>query len=113
MKTLHIVGYNNSGKTTLVSHWVTVLQRLGLEVAVLKHHGHGGMPELPPDHTDTVQYLKAGAISTVVAGGGMIQLVQQKERSFQELKLLAACANPDVLLIEGYKQEAGEKVVLI
>lgn len=113
MKTLHVVGYKNSGKTTLVSHWITVLQRLGMKVAVLKHHGHGGAPELPPAHTDTAQFLKTGAITTVVAGGGMIQLIQQKEHSFQELKALASSADPDVLLIEGYKKEVGDKVVLI
>ncbi|PIC64781.1 molybdopterin-guanine dinucleotide biosynthesis protein B [Sporosarcina sp. P13] len=113
MKTLHVVGYKNSGKTTLIAHWITVLQRLGLEVAVLKHHGHGGAPDLPPAQTDTVQFLVAGAVSTVVAGGGMLQLIQQKEPSFQELKALAASSGPDVLLIEGYKQEVGEKVVLL
>ncbi|AXI01009.1 molybdopterin-guanine dinucleotide biosynthesis protein B [Sporosarcina sp. PTS2304] len=113
MKTLHVVGYKNSGKTTLITHWITLLQEWGFEVAVLKHHGHGGLPELPPAHTDTMQFLAAGAVSTVVAGGGMIQLMQQKERSFQELKALAASNRPDVLLIEGYKQEIGEKIVLI
>ena len=57
MKTLHVAGYKNSGKTTLVSHWITLLADLGHRVAVLKHHGHGGAPELPPAHTDTVQFL--------------------------------------------------------
>ncbi|WP_153733250.1 molybdopterin-guanine dinucleotide biosynthesis protein B [Sporosarcina obsidiansis] len=113
VKTLHVVGFKNSGKTMLISHWITVLQGLGLKVAVLKHHGHGGAPELPPAHTDTSQFLQAGATSTVVAGGGMIQWVQQEVRSFRELKALAASGNPDVLLIEGYKYEVGEKVVLV
>ncbi|ARK25196.1 molybdopterin-guanine dinucleotide biosynthesis protein B [Sporosarcina sp. P37] len=113
VKTLHIVGFKNSGKTTLVSHWISVLKRRGLDVAVLKHHGHGGEPELPPAHTDTVQFLQSGAVSTLVAGGDMIQLIQNKERSFEQLKTLASSGKPDVLLIEGYKQEAGEKVVLI
>ncbi|PIC83525.1 molybdopterin-guanine dinucleotide biosynthesis protein B [Sporosarcina sp. P1] len=113
VKTLHVVGFKNSGKTTLVSHWITVLKQLGYEVAVLKHHGHGGAPALPPAHTDTVQFLQCGAVSTLVAGGDMIQLIQNKERSFEQLKTLAASSEPDVLLIEGYKKEAGEKVVLI
>lgn len=113
MKTLHVVGYKNSGKTTLVSHWITVLNQAGFEVAVLKHHGHGGTPELPPAHTDTVQFLDSGAVSTLVAGGNMIQLIQNKEHSFEQLKALVALGEPDVLLIEGYKKEAGEKVVLI
>ncbi|WP_143565389.1 molybdopterin-guanine dinucleotide biosynthesis protein B [Sporosarcina sp. P34] len=113
MKTLHVVGFKNSGKTTLVSHWITVLKRLGYEVAVLKHHGHGGAPELPPTHTDTVQFLEFGAVSTLVAGGDMIQLIQNKDYSFEQLKTLAALSEPGVLFIEGYKKEAGEKVVLI
>ncbi|PID01532.1 molybdopterin-guanine dinucleotide biosynthesis protein B [Sporosarcina sp. P2] len=113
MKTLHVVGFKNSGKTTLVSHWITVLKHFGYEVAVLKHHGHGGAPELPPAYTDTVQFLEFGAVSTLVAGGDMIQLIQNKEYSFVQLKTLAALSEPDVLLIEGYKKEAGKKVVLI
>ncbi len=113
MKTLHVVGFKNSGKTTLIAHWITLLKGLGYEVAVLKHHGHGGAPELPPVHTDTVQFLESGAASTLVAGGNMIQLIQYKEHSFEQLKALAASGEPDVLLIEGYKKEAGEKVVLI
>lgn len=113
MKTLHVTGFKNSGKTALISHWITVLRSMELEVAVLKHHGHGGAPELPPAHTDTVQFLEAGAISTLVAGGNMIQLIQQKCQSFEELKVLTAANKPDVLLIEGYKQEVGEKLVLL
>lgn len=113
MKTLHIVGYKNSGKTTLISHWIRLLRDMKIEVAVLKHHGHGGAPDLPPAHTDTVQFLEAGAGTTVVSGGGMLQLIQQKECSFDELKALAATSRPAVLFIEGYKQEVGDKLVLI
>lgn len=113
MKTLHVVGFKNSGKTTLVSHWIKVLKQRGLDIAVLKHHGHGGLPELPPAHTDTSRFLDCGAVSTVVAGGGMLQLIKKTEYSFEKLKTLAALDQPDVLLIEGYKNEAGEKVVLV
>lgn len=113
VKTLHVCGYKNSGKTTLISHWIGMLRARGIEVAVLKHHGHGGEPDLPPDHTDTVQFLQAGALSTVVAGGDMVQLVQQRELSFGELKTLAASGRPDILLVEGYKNEAGAKLVLL
>ena len=43
----------------------------------------------------------------------MLQLIQKQERSFDELKTLAASGGSDVLLIEGYKKEVGDKVVLI
>ena len=36
-----------------------------------------------------------------------------KSRNFAELKDIATIGNPDILLIEGYKEEQGEKVVLL
>ncbi|MHA6258818.1 molybdopterin-guanine dinucleotide biosynthesis protein B [Sporosarcina sp. CAU 1771] len=113
MKTLHIVGFKNSGKTTLISRWVRLLKKEGDNVAVLKHHGHGGPPELPDSSTDTMQFLGSGADVSVVAGGGIVQLHMNEEPSFLEMKTIATQTKPDILLIEGYKEERGEKVVLL
>lgn len=112
MKTLHVTGFKNSGKTTLVAHWVELLAARGIETAVLKHHGHGGQPALA-ENTDTTAFMEAGAASAVVSGGGMIQWVQKREYTFEQLKALAAYGGADVLLIEGYKHEQGEKLALI
>lgn len=113
MRTLHVVGYKNSGKTTLVARWVRLLKRNGLSVAVLKHHGHGGKPDIGNPSTDTAQFLANGADATVVAGGGAVQFVWNEEPDFDKLKEIAMVGNPDVLLIEGYKGEIGDKVVLL
>lgn len=113
MKTLHVVGYKNSGKTTLVARWVRLLKKNGLSVAVLKHHGHGGKPDMGDTSTDTSQFLASGAVATLVAGGGAIQFNWNEEPAFSKLKELVSIGNPDVLLIEGYKGEIGEKVVLL
>lgn len=113
MKTLHVVGYKNSGKTTLVARWVRLLKKNGLSVAVLKHHGHGGKPDMSDTSTDTAQFLASGADATLVAGGGAIQFNWNEEPAFSKLKELVSIGNPDVLLIEGYKGEIGEKVVLL
>ncbi|MEK3936070.1 molybdopterin-guanine dinucleotide biosynthesis protein B [Sporosarcina sp. FSL W7-1349] len=113
MKTLHIVGFKNSGKTTLITRWVHLLKAQGRSVAVLKHHGHGGTPAMPDDGTDTMQFWNSGADMTVVAGGGAVQLLWNEEPPFDQLKALSAMGHPDVLLIEGYKGETGEKVVLL
>ena len=43
---LQIVGYQNSGKTTLVGKIVHVLTESEMKVATIKHHGHGGFPEV-------------------------------------------------------------------
>ncbi|WP_025783200.1 molybdopterin-guanine dinucleotide biosynthesis protein B [Sporosarcina sp. D27] len=113
MKTLHIVGYKNSGKTTLLERWIGVVKAKGLAVAVLKHHGHGGQIELPSVETDTGCFFDKGADATLVAGGGSAQLLLNNEPSFGAVKALVTYDSPDVLLIEGYKDERGEKVVLI
>ncbi|MFS0576024.1 molybdopterin-guanine dinucleotide biosynthesis protein B [Sporosarcina sp. 179-K 3D1 HS] len=113
MRTLHIIGYKNSGKTTLIARWIGLLKAEGRSVAVLKHHGHGGMPAMPDRNTDTMQFWNNGADATVVAGGGVVQLLWNEEPAFDQLKALSAAGNPDVLFIEGYKDQPGEKIVLL
>ncbi|MBB4823015.1 molybdopterin-guanine dinucleotide biosynthesis protein B [Sporosarcina luteola] len=113
MKILHVVGYKNSGKTTLISRWVRLLKKQGLSVAVLKHHGHGGKPEMPGAGTDTGQFWCSGADATLVAGGGSIQFIWNEEPDFTQLKTIVSQGKPDILLIEGYKEETGDKVILL
>ena len=113
VKTLHVVGFKNSGKTTLVARWVRLLKEEGLTVAVLKHHGHGGKPEMPDSGTDTMMFLADGADAALVAGGGAAQLMLNEEPGFETLKKMASFGEPDVLLIEGYKKEYGDKVILL
>ena len=113
MKTLHVVGFKNSGKTTLLSRWVRLLKTEGYTVAVLKHHGHSSPPSLPESSTDTMQFFNSGADLSVVAGGGVVQLHMNEEPNFIRMKEIASMNNPDFLLIEGYKEERGEKIVLL
>ncbi len=113
MKTLHIVGFKNSGKTTLITKWVHLLKQQGYKVAVLKHHGHPNALDFPDSETDTMQYFESGADVSVVAGGGAVQLHMNEEPDFIRMKEIAAINNPDILLIEGYKEEVGDKVVLV
>ena len=90
MKTLHVVGFKNSGKTTLLARWVRLLKTEGFTVAVLKHHGHGGRPEMPDSATDTMQFFASGADVSVVAGGGVVQLHLNKEPDFMRMKEIAS-----------------------
>lgn len=113
IKTLHIVGYKNSGKTTLMKHWIAYLKSLNYKVAAIKHHGHGARLAMPDESKDSMQYIHHGADVSLVSGGGHTQQIIQKESSFKELIELAARTKPDVILVEGYKDEIGEKVVLV
>lgn len=113
IKILQVVGYKNSGKTTLIARWVRLLKQQGLSVAVIKHHGHGGSPEIADERTDTRKFLDEGAQLTIVAGGGVTQMIRQEELRLEQLIRHAQSIQPDVILIEGYKHEVGPKVVLV
>lgn len=110
-----ISGYQNSGKTTVVIKLIEHIRRAGLNVSVLKHHGHGGEPELPDK--DSARHFRAGAQAALVEGNGTIQLhasltCEQKDSTEKLLEILYAF-QPDVILIEGYKNEPFPKALII
>lgn len=113
MKILQVVGFKNSGKTTMISRWVRLLKENGLTVAVVKHHGHASSLALPDEETDGVQFFESGADVSLVSGAGTTQLLLNEEPNFAQLVKLATVTEPDVLLIEGFKQEQERKVVLL
>lgn len=114
MKVLQVVGFKNSGKTTLIHRLIHAASDRGIAVSVVKHHGHGGQPELPPTSTDSMSYLEHGAAVSVVEGGGMIQL-HRRVSSEPEIGDLVQLAAPgtNLVLVEGFKQAGYEKMVLV
>lgn len=114
VKVLQVVGFKNSGKTALLSRLLGIAKETGKAVSTIKHHGHGGAPEMPPESTDSQRFFEEGAKSSIVYGGGIIQLHQRKETaSLDELVQLALPAGPDIILVEGFKEAGHEKIVLV
>ncbi|MBE5104672.1 molybdopterin-guanine dinucleotide biosynthesis protein B [Bacillus thuringiensis] len=109
---LQIVGYQNSGKTTLVEKVVHALAKRKMKVATIKHHGHGGFPEVA--QKDSERHRKAGAVVSSVEGAGLLSLSSLREEwSLQEIIRLYEFFEVDTILIEGYKKESYPKVVLL
>ncbi|PFJ19513.1 molybdopterin-guanine dinucleotide biosynthesis protein B [Bacillus cereus] len=109
---LQIVGYQNSGKTTLVEKVVHALAKREMKVATIKHHGHGGFPEVA--QKDSERHRKAGAVVSCVEGAGLLSLSSLREEwSLQEMIRLYEFFEVDTVLIEGYKKESYPKVVLL
>ncbi|UTG84232.1 molybdopterin-guanine dinucleotide biosynthesis protein B [Bacillus paranthracis] len=109
---LQIVGYQNSGKTTLVEKIVHALVERKIKVATIKHHGHGGFPEVA--QKDSERHRKAGAVVSSVEGAGLLSLSSLREEwSLQEIIRLYEFFEVDIILIEGYKKESYPKVVLL
>ncbi|OCA84277.1 molybdopterin-guanine dinucleotide biosynthesis protein B [Bacillus sp. FJAT-27225] len=108
-----IVGYQNSGKTTLSVGLIQILSKKGLKVATIKHHGHGGRPSVP-EGKDSSRHLAAGAEASIVEGDGtlLLQAVQESWKLEQQITLLDTLG-PDIILIEGHKRAGYPKIVLV
>lgn len=72
-KILQIVGYQNSGKTTLMEQLIKQATMEGLRVGTIKHHGHGGVPTIETSK-DSSRHEQAGAVVTAVEGAGTLRM---------------------------------------
>lgn len=108
---LQIVGYKNSGKTTLTTKLIEYFTKMGIRTASLKHHGHGGVPE-GIDSTDSEKHKKAGSVIAGVEGDGFFQL-SKEHWTLSEMIEIYKMMQVDFLLIEGFKKENYPKIVLI
>ncbi|MEG1610401.1 MAG: molybdopterin-guanine dinucleotide biosynthesis protein MobB [Bilophila sp.] len=99
MQAIGIVGYSNSGKTTLISRLSECLEARGLRVAIAKHTHH---PLDKPD-TDTALLMRPGrtivALSHTKDGGEA--MIHWGHPCF--LKDIVPLLDADVLLVEGGK----------
>lgn len=114
LKILQVVGYKNSGKTTLIESFVKMLSEDGKDVAVIKHHGHNNGLQQPDSNTDSMKFFHAGASLSIAIDNETIQL--HKKRGDMPLSKIIAWVNildPDLLFIEGFKQEDYEKIVIV
>lgn len=114
LKILQVVGFKDSGKTTLMLELIRQAAASGKRVAAVKHHGHAGALDMPPATTDSMRFFNGGAESAIVYGDGAIQQHVRKEgAAVEELVAMAANTGPDFIFIEGFKEAPYEKIVLL
>jgi molybdopterin-guanine dinucleotide biosynthesis protein MobB len=110
MKIFGIVGWKNSGKTGLMERLVTEITARGFKVSTIKHAHHS----FDVDHPgrDSYRHRAAGASQVMLASGNrwalMHELRDEPEPEFETL--LAKMTPVDLILVEGYKQEAHAKL---
>lgn len=96
MIAVSIIGFKNSGKTTLTVNLARELKKRGLSVAVVKHAGRFDEPE----GVDTAQYKKVADMVLGLSQGETI-ISWMNERTLLSLLPLI---QTDVLLVEGGKK---------
>ena len=95
-------GYSGSGKTTLIEKLIARLKEDGFRVAAVKHDGH----RFEIDHAgkDSWRFTRAGSDITVIASEEQTAYLERGNLPVD--RLLGKIHNVDLILVEGYKNEA-------
>jgi molybdopterin-guanine dinucleotide biosynthesis protein B len=105
-----VVGWKNSGKTTLVERLIPLLVRRGLKVATVKHTHHDLRP--PDGATDGERHARAGAIKTIVLAPTAWEIDGHRQEDAPPAfgDLAAHLAEADIVLVEGFKSAPIPKI---
>lgn len=103
-----ICGYKNSGKTTLITKLIPLLNEKGYKVATIKHDGHDFVGDVPD--TDSYRHKRAGAYGTAVFSEHRFQIVKET-KGITELDLMKFFPEADIILIEGMKNSKYPKYI--
>jgi molybdopterin-guanine dinucleotide biosynthesis protein B len=104
MKAIGIIGYSNSGKTTLIERLIPLFRARGLSVSAIKNAHHGFDMDRPGK--DSYRYREAGAGQVVIATALRWAMLSETPRAPATLaQLMAQLAPCDLVIIEGFKSE--------
>ncbi|MGV3466483.1 MAG: molybdopterin-guanine dinucleotide biosynthesis protein B [Heyndrickxia sp.] len=113
-KVFQIVGFKNSGKTTIIKDIIKYGEKAGLKIGSIKHHGHGGTPEKETMNKDSEKHLQAGAVYAAVEGNGELIIKNQLNYwSLNEIIDFYGHLSLDFILVEGFKHSRLPKAVII
>lgn len=105
-----IVGWKNSGKTTLVERLVSEITGRGFSVSTVKHAHHA----FDVDHKgkDSFRHRVAGASEVLLASRNRWALMHEIRDDAEPplSELLEKLSPVDLVLIEGYKRDSHAKV---
>jgi len=107
-----VIGYSGSGKTSLLVELIPILKARGYRLAVVKHHSHSF--EIDQPGKDSWRLASAGSDIAVLSSAERLALIEkpEHERSLEEIVAMVA-DRVDLVLTEGYKGAATEKIAVL
>jgi len=104
MKVIGVIGYSNTGKTTLIEKLIPLLIARGLKVSTVKNAHHGFDMDRPGK--DSHRYREAGSQQVLIATSERWALLTEVRGGPAPLEALIAQLAPcDLVLVEGFKSE--------
>jgi molybdopterin-guanine dinucleotide biosynthesis adapter protein len=111
---ISVVGYANSGKTTLLEKMIPLLKTRGYSVGVIKHTSNGF--SLDQSGKDSQKFTQAGADGAAVIGDGQIGFlgtVDEADPLLLDRIEQAFFPDKDLVLVEGFKKSNKPKIVVL
>lgn len=108
-----ICAYSGTGKTTLLTTLIPLLEQQGLRVGVIKHAHHNF--EIDHKNKDSYKIRQAGAEQILIASDNCIAKItprQQQPVSLEETLEQMDHENLDLILVEGFKHFHFPKIEL-
>ena len=106
---IQVVGYKNSGKTTLCEYLVSYFSKRQVRVAVIKHDGHEF--QMDQEGTDTWRMTRAGSAAIAITSAQRTAVVEERESHLQEL--IDRFNEYDLIIVEGFKREKFPKIIML
>ena len=105
-----VVGWKNSGKTTLMVKLIAAFTARGLNVSAVKHAHHAF--DIDHEGRDFFRYRAAGAQTVAISSRARFAIMTElRERPEPTLgELAAAIKGADLILVEGFKSEKHPKL---
>ncbi|GAS82282.1 molybdopterin-guanine dinucleotide biosynthesis protein B [Paenibacillus amylolyticus] len=107
---IQIVGYKNTGKTTMTAALIGHFSSMGLKVAAIKHDGHDHF-EMDQEGTDSYRFGEAGASAVVVMSEKRTAIMERQATRLEDM--LSHLSGYDWIVIEGFKEASYPKFVMV
>lgn len=110
VKVFGIAGHSGMGKTTLLEKLIPELTRRGLRVSLIKH-SHKDI-EIDRPGKDSYRLREAGCSEVLLMGKSRWALMHEQRNDMEPTfdYLLSRMQSCDLVLVEGFKQEAFPKI---
>ena len=110
MKLIGFAGWSGAGKTTLLVKLIPALKARGLSVSTVKHAHHAFDVDVPGK--DSYEHRAAGAQEVLVTSANRWALMHELRGAPEPSldALLARLAPVDLVLVEGFKRDAHDKI---